>query len=405
MKHIAKNRFPIIAVNIVTIILIYIFSATTIVPVRENRFDFYPRWVGGRALWNGQSPYEDEVTERIQVGMFGSVLPESSDQQRFAYPAYTGLVIAPLLVFPSQTAIAIWLALQLWALLVTASIWLIILRWQPSLRSFFALILGLVFVFRYPMILFVVGQFTGTMLLLISLGIYLLLRGQDAWAGVMFALSTVPPTISAPLALIILGSYAIMGRWRGLVTFAVTLAILTGITFAFVGWWIPDFLNQLSDYSRYAFPVWAPGIFESPLVSLLVVSMTVLWLLWSIRDLARHHDKEHQIQFTLSAAIAALILFPQTGNYYLVLLIPPILVVVRRVQEMRGNWQRIIGGLIVLAIVSPWLYFLVQDQIRDAAALFLPLHVGILLILSFRHQDGSPRVDRGETYSIQARQG
>ena len=370
-------------VNIVIIVIIAVFSFYSLIPSRDLRFDFYPRWVGGRALWNGQSPYENNVTNLIQTGMFGGLLPDDADQQRFAYPAYTGLLIAPLLVLPPQMAIAVWVAIQFWSILITPLIWLKISNWQPSSWLLVALMFGLVFVFRYPINLFIIGQFTGLMLVMISLGILLLLQGRDVLAGIAFALSTMPPTISVPFALIVLGGYSLKGRWKGLLGFAGTLTILTGITFALIGWWIPDFLHQISDYSRYAFPVWAPGIFDLPVISLFVVCATIAWLLWNVRDFVWKDGKQNQIQFALAALITALILFPQTGNYYLVLLIPPIMVATKYTQAINGKQKWFVGGLIALAILSPWLYFSLQASNPNLPALLLPVHVGIILSMSF----------------------
>jgi hypothetical protein len=85
------------------------------------------------------------------------------------------------------------------------------------------LLIGLILVFRHPIDTYVLAQFIGTMLLLQVGAFYLLLKRQDLWAGILFAFSTIPPTISAPLAIFILIIYAARGRWRGLATFLIVL--------------------------------------------------------------------------------------------------------------------------------------------------------------------------------------
>jgi hypothetical protein len=60
---------------------------------RQQRFDFYPRWVGSRAVLAGENPYTQEVTWRIQEGMFGRRLGPGEDEQRFAYPAIIAWIL------------------------------------------------------------------------------------------------------------------------------------------------------------------------------------------------------------------------------------------------------------------------------------------------------------------------
>lgn len=147
------RRFaPIFAIFLLAVmfILVFVFTRNIIVTARENRFDFYPRYVGTQAFWDGTSPYETSVTRAIQMGMFGGELPEGMDQQRFAYPAYTALFLAPFLALPAPEAIALWMTIQFFGILGSIIIWLIILDYQPKPIAFFAAVFLSVFVFKYP---------------------------------------------------------------------------------------------------------------------------------------------------------------------------------------------------------------------------------------------------------------
>ena len=68
--------------------------------------DLYPRWLGARELvLHGRDPYGDDVTREIQQGYYGHVLdPQRSedpkDEQRFAYPVYVMLLLAPTVNIP-----------------------------------------------------------------------------------------------------------------------------------------------------------------------------------------------------------------------------------------------------------------------------------------------------------------
>ena len=351
---------------IILVVALSIFNALYIVPLRGNRFDFYPRWQGGRMLWAGQSPYTTEATEAIQQGMFGGKLPPDVDQQRMVYPAYVGIILAPLLALPSATAIAIWLTIQLLAVLLTPILWLQIIDWQPPPWLLGLLIVGLVLIFRYPVNLYLVGQFTGTILLGFSLSIYLLMHKHDILAGVVLALTAVPPTIAIPLALLLLFGYALHRRWRALLAFGTVLAILTGITILQIGWWLPDFIAQLGGYSSYAAPVWPPNLIDSTVLRVLfVLAVSALLLL----TFYRFWKTQHAENFAVAAILVCLLLLPQTGNYYLILLIPPLLLIFRR-----GALLQRIG--VVVAILSPWVFRSLPDPSLEA--LILPLYVLIL---------------------------
>jgi hypothetical protein len=182
-----------------------------------------------------------------------------------------------------------------------------------------------------------------------------------------------------PLAAVLLAGCALIGRPRALIVFIITLALLTAITILQIGWWIPDFLAQLSDYSRYAFPVWAPGLIEPPILrALFVIGLLggfayAVFRLWRTRNL---------VDFALTALILCLLLLPQTGNYYLMLLIPPLLVIFQR-----GGWLLRLG--VGIAIISPWFMRALPNPSLEAV--LLPLYV--LLLWSWVQTQNRPIIE------------
>src|SRR6185369_11989074 len=121
----------ILAINVILIGGLAAFNASTLVPARGLRFDFYPHWVGGRAVWSGQTPYTPEITRQIQMGMFGEELPPDADQQNLAYPAYTSILLGPVIALPAPSSIALWMAIGLASVIWTPIVWLAILNWRP----------------------------------------------------------------------------------------------------------------------------------------------------------------------------------------------------------------------------------------------------------------------------------
>jgi hypothetical protein len=390
----SQYRLPIL-IGLIFVVLttgIVLFTLNVIVKPRGVVFDFYPHWVYGRAVWNGENPYTLELAQQVQIGMFGRVAREGEDQFIYPYPAYSGLMLAPVLIFPAQTAIAVWMALQLVALLCVPLVWLGILDWRPPPLALFLLTFGLTFAFRYPMNVYILGQFPGLMTLTLSLGVLLLVSGYDVLAGIIFVLATMPPTTGGTLAGLILGALFLRGRWRGLAAFVVTLALLTFITILRIGWWIPDLLNVLRGYSSYAPPAWSPGFIALPL-RYAFVALVVMWLGWALFRFWRLNHQytisqpsaiSHQpsadsytsfIDYTITAILACLLLLPQTGNYYLVLLSPVIVITVYRAKALRWRW--LIWLSCVLAVLSPWLYLYLGDDEQGFQMLLVPLHVAL----------------------------
>jgi hypothetical protein len=373
-----KFWIAILLINCVLIAGLAAFNASTLVPARGLRFDFYPHWVGGRALWSGQTPYTPEITRQVQQGMFGAELPSDADQQNMAYPAYTAVVLAPVIAFPAQTAVALWMAVGLVSVIWTPIIWLAILGWKPSPLLLFVMILGFTFAFHYPMDTLILAQFSGTVLLAISLSVWLLVNKRDWLAGVIFALATVPPTIGAPLAVAILGAYVLRGRWRGLAAFIVTMLILVGISVVRIGWWIPDWLRVVGEYADYAPPVWPPNFLPLPL-RVILAGGVVAYSLWTLYRFLRTSDDQRDAEIDLAvwAVVAALLLLPQTGYYYLVLLIPVIIACAYRARRLPLTPRRLVWLSCILAVVSPWLYFSIPGHNPDTQSLILPIHVGL----------------------------
>lgn len=401
-----QSLLALLLVNVLLVGGLMAFSASTLVPARGLRFDFYPHWVGGRAVWSGQTPYTPEITRQIQMGMFGEALPPDADQQNLAYPAYTSIVLGPVIALPAPSAIALWMAIGLAGVIWTPIIWMAILNWRPKPLVLFALLLGLTFGFHYPMDMLVLAQFSGTVLLAISLGVWLLAQKRDIAAGVILVLAAVPPTVGGTLALGILAAFALRGRWRALVAFIVTLGALVLISILRIGWWIPDWLRVVSEYAAYAPPAWPPNFLPLPLrvifVALIIgyAAGTLLHFLDFQSRVASHqsktetigrsnsvlspHDSALQtlssIDLVIAAILSVLLLIPQTGYYYLVLLIPVIMACLERARSLPRAERKWVWLSCIAAVVSPWLYFSLPGFNPDTQSLILPLHLGLTWI-------------------------
>jgi len=247
-----RNRWIVLVLFVLMLVLfvlmssgIYQFTAQILVPPRGLRFDFVPRYIGGQAVWQGINPYSEAVTQNIQIAMFGSVLPPEADQQRMAYPAYAAVLLAPLLLLPEQVAVSFWASLQLIAVLLSPIVIMLLNRDRVNPVAFGLLLIATVFVFRYPINLYIIAQFTGTMLLGIVTALWFILRGWHVAAGIMLALVTLPPTVMLGYAVVFLGALALVGQWRGAVAYGATLGVLMLLPMFTIGWWLPAWFDNL----------------------------------------------------------------------------------------------------------------------------------------------------------------
>jgi len=180
------------------------------------------------------------------------------------------------------------------------------------------------------------------------------------------------PTLAAPLALLILGALALRGRWLGLMVFGGILSGLMIVTFLIVGWWIPDWILNLRDYSSYVdHLVWLPervGLFIVP------VSLILLLIgLWKMPD--RWAD-----QYVI-VVCGLLFIVPQTGSYFLVLLLPVVLIASQRAAMMSVVRRWLTYSLIILFFAASWVYQPLDIETRKIEGLLMPLHA-LLIWLS-----------------------
>jgi len=350
-----------------------ILSAAVIVPLFDMRFDFTPRYLGGRALWSGISPYSEEITLDIQHAIMGENLPPNAGRHQMFYPAYVGITLAPLLPLPFPTAAAIWLGLQLTCVLVAPLLWALLLGWKIRPIMLAVLVIGFGLIFRYPINMYVVGQFIGTILLGMTAAYALLQAKRDVWAGVVLAITAMPPQVGIAAAGILLGGYALRGRWRGLIAFAAVIGALMLVTFVQVGWWIPDFLRQLREYTIYGDQTSALLILGKDTIRAGMIALVGAVTLLLLNQYRR--GRIDSLDLFALAILAPLLGLVPTGNYYLVLLIPLMVIALWRVHGKRGGWIIWLG--VALAVISPWVY---REIAPELEMLTVPLHVGLVYV-------------------------
>jgi glycosyl transferase family 87 len=282
--------------------------------------DLYPRWVGGLAVWRGESPYTQSVKVQSQELISGRPSRPDENAHGFYYPAYIAVIILPLLTLPVEVAGVVWSAF-LWALLLTVAVWW---SWRLVPRPVpwvWGLLLISVLFYRPAFLSVIAGQYGLVVLVCGILAWLFITRGWDVLAGIALAFASVKPSLSV-IALLVLVFWSVRWRrWKIVSAFGITMIIFLGITLLRIGWWIPDFIRQAMEYSqdnRGVALVWSSeDILTFPGLIWLLSSFALTG--FGLRQLWR--DSQFPTISVMGTLCLNLLLVPHTLEYDLVVLL------------------------------------------------------------------------------------
>jgi hypothetical protein len=309
-------------------------------PLKEEMGDLYPRWVGTRELLlNGRNPYGKEVSHEIQMAFYGHPIEQTYDkpsdildEQRFVYPLYVVLLLAPTVHSDFAT-------LQTWAPVVLALftaisvwIWLQVARWRPPPLAIAALIL---FILSSPQIAqgLRLRQFSLFVAFLFALASWCVTRSRYFIAGILLALSTIKPQMVALclLGLLLWSAGDWKKRWPLPAGFGSALAALVGGAELLLPGWPRYFVEGLNAYRKYfptaTSPLWLVlGGWAGPALSVVLVAALLIFA-WRHRKVAADSPEFAQILalFLLSSTLVLPLLTP--FNHVLLLL--PVVILLR----------------------------------------------------------------------------
>jgi len=361
--------------------------------LKEQMGDLYPRWVGTRELLlNGRNPYGKEVSSEIQMAFYGHPIeqtvdkPKSEivDEQRFVYPLYVVLLLAP-------TVHADFAQLQTWApvvfaVLVAISVWMWmdVLRWRPPPLAGVALVF---FILSSPQIAqgLRLRQFGLFVAFLFAVATWCVTRNRFFIAGVFLALSTIKPQMMA-LCLLWFLQWSVgewKKRWPLAAGFGIALGVLVGATELLQPGWPRDFIAGLEAYRKY-FPTTSPlrlllGNWAGGTLSLLVVT-ALLAFAWQKRRAAA--DSREFIVTLALFSIASTLVLPLLTPYNQVLLLLPVMMLL-------GDWKRLPRlGRIAFSVVAAWpwiasLALLMHPPRLDGLSRLPLLPVALVLLFPF----------------------
>lgn len=293
---------------------------------RGTESDFYLIWHGAQELWQGHTPYTDEVTRDIQLKIVGEEVSAGGNEFRFVYPAYSAFVFLPFTTLDFQSAYLYWLTVQ--PIFLIASVTLLV-------KAFFSkaspLLLVLLLLIAFSMYYFWLGMAlaqTGIFILfLFSVIAYLSSRGYDSLAAIPLAIATVKPQL---VFFVIAGwvLWFISKRyWRPILVLVGLGFSLVLLPMPWIGFWMPGFLRQISAYWGYTGAASTLTLAVSYLVgeqwvtlALFLAVLLAIFSLWKIS-----HVFNDRLPALGMSVIFTLLIVPLSFVYDLILLLLPLI--------------------------------------------------------------------------------
>jgi len=316
--------------------------------------DVYPLWVGTQAFWSHQSPYSPEIDLQTQAYVYGRPATPEEDSFGFYYPAYVAVILAPLSLITVELAAILWPSFM-WAIWVTSIAAITLLMPKRLSPLLWALVIFSLLLYR-PFLLSVLnGQYGIIVVGCLILSWLMIQRERDFIAGVFLALATIKPSLAMiPVALAVVWSL-FTGRARVALGVVCSLGVLLLVSFTMIGWWIPEFIQQLGEYSRNLGNWTGKDIFTLPGLIWLIASAILIGLGYYEYRIGR----KFPYNLFLGGILINLAITPHTLEYDLVILVLPLLFLMPVLSKSVLGYTFFI--VLLWAPWISWLFFTMAD--------------------------------------------
>jgi len=341
--------------------------------------DFYPRWHGAREMLHNHNPYTLDINRTILAEMgYTEFIPY---KHNFGYPATITWSLLPFWLLPYKLSVSMWGGLQLLLAFALPLAVFRLLEWDIPPRRFVMIMLASTFLYRHTFSVYLLAQFIIFILACLIAAWWLVVinrRWLAAWA-----------LVSAPirpdgivLAAALLFDLLLKRRFRLLILWGALMGALFALSVAWIGFWVPDFLDAMRGYRENLVSYYPPDVLGVDLLVppfLIGVLVWGAWLLWQMRPL----PDRLRIPWSLSVAILVYLLtLPQSKDYTLVYALLPAWMVL-----WAGRDQVWPGRFVLLIFLTTWLYPLmgqIHRPLYRLDQLLTPVLLGILLTYQWR---------------------
>jgi hypothetical protein len=259
-------------------------------------------------------------------------------------------------------------------------------RWKPRPLTLASLILFCIVCYPGARGL-ILGQISHLIYFLQVLALWALLRQRDNLSGVALALTTMKPQMVVLFVPLFLLWALSQRRWRLIASFAITLAVLVGLSFLLQPDWVSGFLYQLQLYPTYievSTPAWVVaqyllGVGRGAELALNALGIGfVLWTWYAL--IVQRHSERFLWTVMVTLTVTHLVGLRTATPHFIVLFIPLLFYLRNWARQRKPLW---IGVTLVALFILPWLHFLLTIGAAkfEHPTVFLPLPLLILLVL------------------------
>jgi hypothetical protein len=335
--------------------------------------DFYQVWLSSRQLLRqGLDPYSTEMTREIQTGLYGRLLDRNRpddpmDRRVFPYPAYADLLFWPAAEFPFPP-VRIVVVCTL-ALLTVASVpvWQQAMAWRLSWK--WVVVILLLTLCTYPTL---EGLYAGQLGLLVAFllaaSLLALERQRFLLAGILMALTTIKPQMTALAIFYVLlwSAHDWRTRRRFVIGLFSTITLLVGTSLAVLPHWIQSWTHTVLAYRHYTRPPLVTEVLTSPLgprwsgpaTLVLTAASIVIAIVLSWRNRAAAFASfAFWITLSLLLSITTITILPGQAIYDHLILVPAILLLARHRSALQdaGPAPRALFSIGALVLLWPWI--------------------------------------------------
>ncbi len=358
----------------------------------EGGNDFLTNWMGTRSfLNNGQSPYSAEITQNIQMAVYGRDSVAGERGFEFALPLYSIMFFIPFaLIKNALIAQALWMTVLEVAIIAIVLLSIQLVNWKITPLYLAALLLFSLLGFHGVLPL-LDGSFVILTTLMITGTLVAIQAKYDEAAGILLALCTITPAVTFLFLLFIIIWGIFNHRIKIITWFLGSFGLLIGFSFALIPNWFLQFLkNFIASYNSID-----PGSPGGVLISrwgdiggrlsiaisvLIGILLLIEW--WQVNKAGQ--------RFFLWTAMLTLVLSTWSGikispvNF--VLLYPALVLGLKLICE---RWKQraygIVLSILALLFIGSWtIYFITTSAEligKISSFLFFPLPVAVIILL------------------------
>jgi hypothetical protein len=352
--------------------------------------DFLAHYVGTRALlFEGKSPYSDEVAIEIQERVFGRPAEPGEIEHRVVYPLYSVLVFSPFALIGNYAIARVaWMTVMEIALLIMGYLALQICSWKPKLVT-------LLIYFQFCVLWYhgfravINGNAVIVVALFITLAIYALMKEQDRAAGIFLALSTIKPNLVVLLIIFVLIWGVYKKRNQMVFWFLGSMLVMIFGAMLLIPDWIMQNIWEIIKYPGYNPPgtiaevigYWLPDYeiyFKWGIGGLL--GLILGYEVWA----ARKANFDHFLwAVCLVLTISQWIGIATDPGNFVILFMPLVLVLARLDERWKSRGNFLVPSILGVVFIALWILFVVtldfDYQPMQSSIMFFPLPAFVLL--------------------------